>query len=135
MTTQTPLDAGEWFNFRGVQSVDILGHTNNIDRLRYTDATEEVVKLANSGQLRTLHEILETRRHPEPPALEANSPGRKAGSWVNLKEVVSSREGPAIPDSDDRLLFLTYSDGVTDDGVIFSRDQAQDVTKQYPPAS
>ncbi len=133
MTMQSPLEAGEWFNFRHVQSVDILGHTNNIVRLRYDDATEEVVRLANSGQLRTLHGILETRRHPEPP--ESSDSGRKAGSWANLRGVVSCKEGPPAGGDDGRLLFLSYDDGATDDGVIFSHDQAQDVAAQHPPAS
>ena len=133
MTTQSPLDAGEWFNFRGVQSVDILGHTNNIVRFRYDDAVQEVVKLANANQLRTLHDMLETRRHPEPPKSESSGPGRRAGSWVNLRGVVSTTEGPKTESSDERLLFLNYSDGTTDDGVIFSRDQAQEVAKRYPP--
>ena len=90
---QTAPEAGEWFNFRGVQAVDILGHTNNIVRLRYDDGAEDVVKLANTAQLRTLHEILETRSHPAPP--ESAGTGRKAGSWVNLRGVTSCKEGPA----------------------------------------
>ena len=133
MTNQSPLEAGEWFNFRGVQTVDILGHTNNIVRLRFDDGAEDVVKLANTAQLRTLNEILETRRHPAPP--ESGGTGRKAGSWVNLRGVVSSKEGPQAPGTEDRLLFLSYADGVQDDGVIFSPDQAKDVAGQFPPAS